>query len=112
MWLKNEDGFYMAELILSLSGWLLISGIIVPLFIQVNKQAIEIQEKSEALHILYEYMQTVTMENPVKENKIFSGDHTNYEIVWEKEQEDGSREVSISYENVFGQTIQIYEKTQ
>ena len=70
MWLKNEKGFYMAELIISLSGWLLISGVLVPIFIQVNKQSIEIQEKSEALHILYEYMQTVTIENPVKENKI------------------------------------------
>ena len=112
MWLKNEKGFYMAELIISLSGWLLISGILVPLFIQVNKQSIEIQEKSEALHILYEYMQTVTIENPVKENKILSGDHTNYEIVWEMEREDGKREVSIHYENVFGRTIQIYESTQ
>ena len=87
MWLKNEKGFYMAELIISLSGWLLISGVLVPIFIQVNKQSIEIQEKSEALHILYEYMQTVTIENPVKENKILSGDHTHYEIVWEMEQE-------------------------
>ena len=43
----------MAELIISLSGWLLILGILVPILIQVNKQSIEIQEKSEALHILY-----------------------------------------------------------
>ena len=112
MWLKNEKGFYMAELIISLSGWLLISGVLVPIFIQVNKQSIEIQEKSEALHILYEYMQTVTIENPVKENKILSGNHTHYEIVWEMEQRDGKREVSIRYENVFGRTIQIYESTQ
>lgn len=112
MWLKNEDGFYMAELLISLSGWLLISGILVPLFIQVNQQSIEIQEKSEALHILYEYMQTVTMENPVKENKFLTGHHTNYEIVWGKEQENGKREVSIRYENVYGRTIQIYESTQ
>jgi competence protein ComGE len=112
MWLKNEQGFYMAELIISLSGWLLISGILVPLFIQVDKQSIEIQEKSEALHILYEYMQAVTIEDPVKENIIISGDYTQYEIVWGMEQEYGEKEVSIRYENVFGRTIQIYESTQ
>jgi Tfp pilus assembly protein PilE len=112
MWLKNEKGFYMAELIMSLSGWLLISGVLVPIFIQVNKQSIEIQEKSEALHILYEYMQTVTIENPVKENKILTRDHTHYEIVWEMEQEDGKSEVSIRYEDVFGHKIQIYESIQ
>lgn len=112
MWLRNEDGFYMAELIISLCGWLLISGILIPLFIQVNKQSIEIQEKSEALHILYEYMQTVTIEDPIKENKMILGDHTHYEIVWEMEQEGGKREVSIRYENIFGRTIQIFESTQ
>ena len=112
MWLKNEKGFYMAELMLSLLGWLLISGILVPLFIQVNRQSIEIQEKSEAFHILYEYMQTVTIENPEKENKILLGDHTNYEIKWDMVQEDGKRRVSIQYENVFGRTIQIYESIQ
>jgi competence protein ComGE len=111
MWLKNE-GFYMAELIISLSGWLLISGILVPLFIQVNKQSIQIQEKSEALHILYEYMQTVTLENPKKENKVFTVDGTHYEIEWGEEIENENRKVSISYENVFGRSIQIYESIQ
>ncbi len=111
MWLKNE-GFYMAELIISLSGWLLISGILVPLFIQVNKQSIQIQEKSEALHILYEYMQIVTLENPIKENKVFTVDGTHYEIEWDEEIENENRKVSISYENVFGRSIQIYENIQ
>src|SRR3954452_21270544 len=109
MWLKNEKGFYMAELIISLSGWLLISGVLVPIFIQVNKQSIQIQEKSEALHILYEYMQTVTLENPKKENKVFTVDGTHYEIEWDEEIENENRKVSISYENVFGRSIQIYE---
>jgi competence protein ComGE len=111
MWLKN-NGFYMAELLLSLSGWLLIACILVPMFIQLNKQSIQIQERSDALHILYEYVQTIVVENPDRENVIITRGDTQYEIVWREESVNRKMEVAISYEDVFGHAVYYYETVQ
>ena len=73
--LSKNKGYYLVELIISLSGWILIASVMVPMLVIVNKQSVQIQEKSEALHILYEYMQEVIIENPEREN--FSGIKNN-----------------------------------
>lgn len=112
MWLKN-NGFYMAELLLSLSGWILIAGVLVPMFIQLNKQSIQLQERSDALHILYEYLQTIVVENPDREDVIITRGDIQYEIVWREESGvDRKTEVAISYEDVFGHAIYYYETVQ
>jgi competence protein ComGE len=111
MWLKN-NGFYMAELLLSLSGWILIAGVLVPMFIQLNKQSIQLQERSDALHILYDYLQTIVVENPDRENVVVTRGHTQYEIVWRGASAEGKTEVAISYEDVFGHTVYYYETVQ
>ncbi len=45
----KSDGFYMAELMLSLAGWLLIAGFFVPYIIYVKKQTIQVEEQSASL---------------------------------------------------------------
>ncbi|MCQ6273717.1 hypothetical protein JMM81_01835 [Bacillus sp. V3B] len=111
MWLKN-NGFYMAELLLSLSGWMLIACILVPMFIQLNKQSIQLQERSDALHILYEYLQTIVVENSDREDTIITRGNKQYEIVWQEAAVDGKTEVVISYEDVFGYKVDYYETVQ
>lgn len=108
MWLKN-NGFYMAELLVSLSGWLIITGILIPMFLQANKQIKELEQKSDALHLLYEYVQTVMIEKSTEENIIMKKGNTQYEINWQEGLEDGKREVFITYENVFGKMVQLHE---
>lgn len=111
MWLKN-NGFYMAELLLSLSGWFLIASILIPMFIQLNKQSVQLQERSDALHILYEYVQTVLVESPDRENHVITRGNKQYEIVWQEEVADEKTGVAISYENVFGDQVYFYETVQ
>jgi hypothetical protein len=54
--LKNE-GFFLAELILSLSAWLVSACVLFPLFLHASDQAEEHRKSSEAAQILYEYLQ-------------------------------------------------------
>lgn len=110
--LSKNKGYYLLELILSLSGWILIASIMVPILIQFNKQSVQIQEKSEALHILYEYVQEVLIENPERENFSVIKNNKSYDIIWFGEKEGGKSEVCIRYEDVFGKTIQINESVQ
>lgn len=107
MLLKNK-GFYMAELIISLSGWIVISSIFVPIYMQLHNQLIQLEEKSEALHLFYEYMQTVVVENPDRENVVITKGDKQFTIVWEGEDQ---REVMIRYEDVLGNVVEIYETT-
>lgn len=100
--LKN-DGFYMAELMLSLAGWLLIAGLFVPYFNHVKKQTIQVEEQSVAYHLLYETMQTVLIEHSGGINRTVVKDGTTYEIIWQ----EGAREMCIRYEDVFEQNHQL-----
>ncbi|TYS40192.1 hypothetical protein [Bacillus infantis] len=54
--LKNE-GFFLAELILSLSAWLVSACVLLPLFLHASGQAEEHRRSSEAVQVLYEYLQ-------------------------------------------------------
>ena len=100
--IKN-DGFYMAELMLSLAGWLLIAGLFVPYFIHIKKQTIQVEEQSVAYHLLYETMQTVLIEHSEEVNSTVVKDGTTYEIIWQ----EGEREMCIRYEDVFKQNNQL-----
>jgi competence protein ComGE len=105
MLLKNK-GFYMAELLLSLSCWILMASMVVPMLVQLNKQSVQIQEKQDALHILYEYMREVRVDQREREDVTVTKENKAYRINWRGA---GKSEVSIIYEDVFGETIQIHE---
>lgn len=109
--LKN-NGYFLCDLLISLSGWILIASVIVPMMIGLNKQSVELKEKSDAVHILYEYMQTVVVENPERTNFSVTKNDKEYEVVWQGKKDGVKSEVSIRYENVFGQTVQINEFLQ
>ena len=109
--LRENKGYFLLELLISLSGWILMAGIFVPMLVGINKQSIEIQEKSEAIQILYEYMQKVVVENPERNDISLIKNNKQYEIVWSVENGVKS-EVCIQYEDVFGRPIQIKESIQ
>lgn len=111
MLLKNK-GYYLVELLLSLSGWILIASMVVPMLIQINKQSVQMKEKSEALHILYEYVQEVLIENPERENFNVMKNNNTFDIIWFGEKDGRKSEVCIRYEDVFGKTVQIHESVQ
>lgn len=98
----------MAELIISLSGWLLITSVFVPFYMQLQRQLVQLEEKSEALHLFYEYMQKVVVENPERENAVITNGDKQFTIVWHGADK---KAVMITYEDVFGRTIEIHETT-
>lgn len=110
--LSKNKGYYLVELLLSLSGWILIASLMVPMLVLFNKQSVQIQEKSDALHILYEYVQEVIIENPERENFSVIKNNKSYDIIWVGEKEGRKSEVCIRYEDVFGKIIQIHETVQ
>ncbi len=98
----------MAELIISLSGWILITSILVPFYFQLHNQFIQLEEKSDALHLFYEYLQNVIVEDADRENIVLTKGEKDFFIVWYG---DEQKEVMIRYEDLSGKMVEIHETT-
>ncbi|MCM3704547.1 MULTISPECIES: phosphatase [Cytobacillus] len=97
MWRKNE-GFFLAELLLSLSGMLLAASIMFPLVIKALEHSEEVKQDYESTQLLYESLMEAASERSFPEGKIIKKNQTVYQILLKKNQ--GFMEVCIRYENV------------
>jgi type II secretory pathway pseudopilin PulG len=55
--LSKPNGFFLVELLLSLSVWIALTLLLLPMFIQVSKQSLDTQYSREATKILYDTLQ-------------------------------------------------------
>jgi competence protein ComGE len=61
MWWKSNGGFFLTELLLSLSAWLIATTILLPLAIYLIGQSIDLRHGTDALHLLYERLQEMKL---------------------------------------------------
>ncbi|KML46068.1 hypothetical protein [Cytobacillus firmus] len=97
MWRRNE-GFFLAELLLSLSGMLLAAGIIFPLVIKALVHSEEVKQDYESTQLLYESLMEAASEGSFPEGETIKKNQTVYQIFLKENQ--GFMEVCIRYENV------------
>ena len=64
MWLRN-DGFFLAELLLSLSAWLIATSILLPLSIFLIGQSVQLRQEADALHYLFDRLQQFKFNNEI-----------------------------------------------
>ncbi|MDQ0156404.1 hypothetical protein [Robertmurraya andreesenii] len=98
--LSNHKGFFLVELLLSLSMWILMTLSLLPLYIHVNKQSIDTQREITATHLMYDVLHVYLMEGIFedREEVIKNG---SYLINWEAGSESRPTRVCISYEDAF-----------
>ncbi|KON87067.1 phosphatase [Sporosarcina globispora] len=97
MWRRNE-GFFLAELLLSLSGMLIAVGILFPLIIKAIEHSEEVKQDHKSIQLLYESLQQAALKGSFPEGKTIKKNQTVYEIFPKENQ--GLMEVCIRYENV------------
>jgi competence protein ComGE len=103
MWRKRNDGFFLAELLLSLSAWLIATTLLLPLSLNLIGQSIDLRHGTDALHLLYERLQemklgvTSTAIDTVEKN----GAIFHYKVI---HHEPGSEvEVCVEYNSYFSE---------
>jgi hypothetical protein len=101
MWRRNE-GFFLAELLISLSGMLLAAGIIFPLVIKALEQSEEVKQDYKSTQLLYESLMEAASEGSFPEGKTMKVNQTVYYIFPKEKQ--GFMEVCIRYENIRDKT--------
>lgn len=98
-------------MLLSLSIWVLITLILIPLYVHVNKQLKQTQQELDAIHLLYEAVQGYLIEG-IREN----GDGVErggcqYTIAW-SDADESMEEVCVYFQNPFGETVYKCEKIE
>lgn len=104
MWLKN-DGFFLAEVLLSLSAWLIATTTLLPLILFLIGQSIDHNHETAAMHLLYERLQELKVETPnIDMNPVIkNGTAYHYKIV---QHENGTlMEVCVEFDGYFSEKI-------
>lgn len=95
--LKRNEGYFLAELLLSLSTWILITCALLPLISLVWKQAYQLTLDNMAIHLLYDELEREIDEGITPGNRIVQLNGANFEISWNEEMP--SFEVCVKYED-------------
>jgi competence protein ComGE len=93
--LRKNNGFFMIDLVLTLSSWLLISSTLLPLAIQFMVDSSNETEKYKVTIILYEKLHESLVEGQPLTSHIMEINGDKFEIISNPEQ----KEVCIQYED-------------
>lgn len=108
MWRKN-DGFFLAELLLTLSAWLVIASVLFPLIIQAVNHSTKVRQEFFAVKTLYESLIDAKKNAVYPATESIVVHQTVYEIFHNGKGETANMEVCIKYEDLFQQS---YEKCE
>lgn len=97
MWRRN-DGFFMAELLLSLSVWLIVAGVFFPLILSAVMHSLEMKQDFESTQLIYESLQQSVAEETIPSDKKIEIDKSVYHLFLKEGA--GMTEVCVKYEDV------------
>lgn len=96
--LRSNKGFFLLELLLSLSALLMLSLFLLPLLMDVRGQKIQLEIEKKARQIMYEELQAKINNNPTFSNYTISHNRVAYNIIWKDSQVTGQKEVCVRVE--------------
>lgn len=111
MWRKN-NGFFLAEVLLSLSAWLVIASIIFPLIIRAVNQSEQLHQEYEGTKLLYETLIKARKDGVLPNIDEIIINRTVYQIGYELDEGHAKMEVCVQYEDLFQKTYkkcELYE---
>ncbi|KAB2338501.1 type II secretion system protein [Cytobacillus depressus] len=109
MWKKNK-GFFLPEMLLTLTAWLLIASIFFPLIMNLVNHSIRLQQDYEGTKVLYEALLQAKKEDRAPFSELIALNRTVYEISQEASGNRNGVEVCVKYVDVFKNDQQKCEK--
>lgn len=94
--LRRSEGYFLAELLLSLTAWLLITGFFLPIVIFLKDQAVQVQLENTAIHLLYDQLERKIDEGIQVGNRIETLNGIIYELNWS---DTSQTEVCVEYKD-------------
>lgn len=97
MLLKN-DGFFLLELLLSLSAWFMLGMFFMPILIELSNQSQQLVRDKKAVLFLFEELQANLTEDRTNSNYSIFHNGTEYKIYWKQSSVIGQKEVCVKVE--------------
>jgi competence protein ComGE len=96
--LRNTRGFFLLDLLLSLSAWLMMSLVFLPILIDLRDQSRQVQLESKARQLMYEELQTKLINNKTFSNYTSILNGVVYQINWKDSGTADQKEVCVRIE--------------
>lgn len=94
--LLNNKGFFLLELLLSLSAMFLICLVFVPLVTDLKKQSVNLETEKKMRQLMYEELEAKLIDNRTFANYTLAQNGIGYQITWEDS--FGQKEVCVKVE--------------
>lgn len=98
--LWKSDGYFLLELLLSLSVWFMIGMFFMPLLIELSSQSEQLVRDKKAVQFLFEELQANFTEDRTNSNYSIFHNGTEYKIFWNR-QSIGQKEVCVKVDETF-----------
>ncbi|WP_396954561.1 competence type IV pilus minor pilin ComGE [Neobacillus sp.] len=96
--LRNNKGFFLLELLLSLSALIMLSLFLLPLLMELRGQSIKLEIENRTRQIMYEELQAKLIENQTFVNYTLRQNRVEYKIIWKDSRAAGQMEVCVKVE--------------
>ncbi|MDR7237179.1 hypothetical protein [Neobacillus drentensis] len=96
--LRSTKGFFLLELLLSLSAWLMLSLFCLPLLIELRDQSRQLELESKARQLMFEELQTQLINNKSFSNYTSILNGVEYQIIWKNSGTVDQKEVCVRIE--------------
>jgi competence protein ComGE len=105
MWWKKNDGFFLTELLLSLSAWLIATTTLLPLAIFLIGQSIDLRHGADALHLLYERLHEMKLGIASTETVVVERNGAVFHYKMLQHDPEAVMEVCVEYDGYFSEKI-------
>ena len=96
--LRNNKGYFLLELLLSLSTMLMICLFLLPLLMEVREQSRRLEIEKTAQKIMYEELKARIIDGRIFSNYTIRENNIEYNIIWENLNQTGQKEVCVRVE--------------
>lgn len=96
----------MAELLFSLSIWLMVGLVLLPMTLKLLQEAEINRQTNEAIHLLYEELQAFKLEGKPIEDQSIIRNKQSFQIVSMEIEKTSKKKVCVQFESMFKKKVQ------
>lgn len=97
--LRRNNGYFLVELLLSLSTWILVTGCLLPLLLHLYYLTDLLQLENTANHLLFDELESNLVGNAFIGNKTILLNGTQFAINWNDDAQPA--EVCVEYNDIY-----------
>ncbi|PLR99924.1 hypothetical protein [Bacillus sp. T33-2] len=96
--LRRNEGFFLAEMLLSLSAWILSAAFMLPMAMLVVGQSSQMKQEANAVQLMYENLQEISIGDESGDGNVVSKDGTQFKITYLRNSMGLAEEVCVQFE--------------